>query len=118
MHQVRGLLQSQALNEQPDCANHHADLSRRATYHIRVEGQLGQEWADWFEGVAITPEPTGDTLLCCAMLDQAGLFGVLKKVRDLGMPLVSVNRVHTASLQPTLGSAEASIPDPVEEENT
>jgi hypothetical protein len=84
------------LSPPADRSTSHADLSRRATYHIRVEGHLGQQWADWFEGMSITLEPAGDTLLCGSMLDQAGLFGVLKKVRDLGMPLVSVSRLQAS----------------------
>jgi hypothetical protein len=82
------------LSPPADHSTPHADLSRRATYHIRVEGHLGQQWADWFEGMSITLEPAGDTLLCGSMLDQTGLFGVLRKVRDLGMPLVSVSRLQ------------------------
>ena len=51
-------------------------------------------WADWFGGMTIAPQANGDTLLTGAVIDQAALFGVLKKVRDLGMSLVSVNRVN------------------------
>jgi hypothetical protein len=69
-----------------------------AIYEIRVGGHLGQQWADWFEGVTITLEPTGNTLLSGAMLDQARLYGLLKKVRDLGMPLISVIRVQTSEI--------------------
>lgn len=71
----------------------HADLSQPLRYQIRVEGHLGPEWANWFEGVAIILEPAGTTRIDAAQLDQAGLFGMLKKVRDLGMPLISVVRV-------------------------
>ncbi len=62
-------------------------------YQIRITGHLGREWTDWFEGLAITLEANGDTLLTGPVVDQAALHGVLKKVRDLGMPLVSVTRV-------------------------
>ncbi len=61
-------------------------------YHIRVEGELDSQWAEWFGGMAIVPQANGETLLTSAALDQAALFGLLKKVRDLGMTLVSVNR--------------------------
>jgi hypothetical protein len=62
-------------------------------YAIRVRGHLGRAWADWFAGLAITPEADGDTLLTGPVADQAALHGVLKKVRDLGLPLIAVNRV-------------------------
>ena len=61
---------------------------------IRIKGHLGREWTDWFEGLTITLEDDGETLLTGAVIDQAALHGLLRKVRDLGMPLVSVNRVR------------------------
>ena len=68
------------------------DPSQPLVYQIRIEGHLGREWADWFEGLAITALDNGETLLTGPVIDQAALHGLLKKVRDLGMPLVSVNR--------------------------
>jgi hypothetical protein len=62
-------------------------------YQIRIKGHLGRHWTDWFEGLTITLESNGDTLLTGPVVDQAALHGVLKKVRDLAMPLVSVMRV-------------------------
>lgn len=59
-------------------------------YHIRMKGHLTGEWSDWFGGLSITLEASGDTLLAGPVADQAALFGLLRKVRDLGMPLVSV----------------------------
>jgi hypothetical protein len=66
------------------------DSSQPAVYQIRIRGQLETQWANWFEGMTITLENNGDTLLTGSVVDQAGLHGLLKKVRDLGMPLVSV----------------------------
>jgi hypothetical protein len=62
-------------------------------YQIRIEGHLGDQWAEWFGDVIITLESTGSTLLNCPAIDQAALHGLLKKVRDLGMPLISVNQL-------------------------
>ncbi len=59
-------------------------------YEIRIKGHLDDRWCDWFGSVTITLEENGDTLLTGLVIDQAALHGLLKKVRDLGMPLVSV----------------------------
>ncbi len=65
-----------------------------ALYEIRISGHLSPQWMDWFEGLTITLEEDGNTLLSGPVADQAALHGLLKKVRDLGMPLVSVNQVQ------------------------
>jgi len=70
-----------------------ADFSYPVIYEIRVEGHLGDQWADWFGGATITLEGNGNTRITGPVVDQAALHGLLKKVRDLGMPLVSVKRV-------------------------
>lgn len=62
-------------------------------YQIRIKGYLDHQWADWFENATISLEENGDTLLTCPVVDQAALHGLLKKVRDLGIPLLSVNRI-------------------------
>ncbi len=61
-------------------------------YQIRIEGELGQEWVNWFGGLAISLEGDGVTLLTCTVNDQAALHGLLRKLRDLGLPLLSINR--------------------------
>ncbi len=63
-------------------------------YQIRIKGHLGSQWTNWFEGLTITLEEDGDTVLTGPVIDQAALHGLLKKVRDLGMPLVSVVQVQ------------------------
>jgi hypothetical protein len=63
-------------------------------YEIRLRGYLDGRWGDWFGNMTITLEDNGDTLLTGPVVDQAALFGLLKKVRDLGLPLLSVNRVE------------------------
>ena len=63
-------------------------------YEIRIKGHLDDKWADRFEGLTITLEVDGDTLLTGPVIDQAALHGLLKKVRDLGMPLISVSPVE------------------------
>jgi hypothetical protein len=70
------------------------DSGAPPVYQIRVEGHLGPEWTDWFEGFAITPQADGDTLLTGPIADQAALHGLLKRVRDLGIPLLSINCVQ------------------------
>ena len=66
-------------------------------YQIRINGQLNAQWTDWFDGMRITPQENGDTLVTGPVLDQAALYGLLRKVRDLGMPLLSVTRVMSGS---------------------
>ncbi len=73
--------------------------SQSVIYQIRLKGHLGSEWTDWFEGLTITLEEDGDTLLTGPVVDQSALHGLLKKVRDLGLPLVSVCPVEPSSTQ-------------------
>src|SRR6266568_3015111 len=81
--------------------NSESDPGQPLVYQIRIKGHLGRQWTDWFGGLTLTLEDNGETLLTGPVVDQAALHGVLKKVRDLGMPLLSVIRV-------TPGQAEAS----------
>jgi hypothetical protein len=73
-------------------SNSEIDPAQPLVYQIRIKGHLGTQWTDWFGGLTITLEDNGDTLLTGPVADQAALHGLLKKVRDVGMPLVSVNR--------------------------
>jgi hypothetical protein len=70
------------------------DPDQPIIYQIRIKGHLSDQWTNWFEGLTITLEEDGDTLLTGPLVDQAALFGLLKKVRDLGMSLVSINCVE------------------------
>jgi hypothetical protein len=74
----------------PGTFNAESDPGQPPVYQIRIKGHLGREWADWFEGLTLTLEDNGETLLTGAVVDQAALHGLLKKVRDVGMPLLSV----------------------------
>jgi hypothetical protein len=68
------------------------DLHKPGVYEIRIKGHIDERWDGWFEGLSITLEKSGDTLLSGSVVDQAALYGLLRKVRDSGMPLISVNR--------------------------
>ena len=63
-------------------------------YEIRLQGQLEARWQAWFDGLSISLDEHGNTLLSGPLADQAALHGLLKKVRDLGLPLLSVNQVQ------------------------
>src|SRR5438034_10564294 len=80
--------------------NSESEKAQPMVYQIRIKGHLGRQWTDWFGGLTLTLEDNGETLLTGPVVDQAALHGVLRKVRDVGMPLLSVNRV-------TPGQAEA-----------
>jgi len=73
--------------------NSDIDPGQPTVYQIRIKGHLGRQWTDWFGGLTLTLEDNGETLLTGPVVDQAALHGVLRKVRDLGMPLLSVIRV-------------------------
>ena len=72
-------------------------FDKSAVYHIRVKGLLGEKWSDWFDGFTITQQADDETLLTGPVPDQAALHGLLAKIRDLGLPLLSVKRVEAAS---------------------
>jgi hypothetical protein len=74
----------------PNPLNTQPDSLKPMIYQIRIRGHLDSQWTEWFEGLSITLEENGDTLLSGPVVDQAALHGLLKKVRDMGMSLVSV----------------------------
>jgi hypothetical protein len=76
----------------------HADFSSQ--YAIRVKGHLDQRWAEWFDGLTLTQESAGTTLLEGRLADQAALHGVLIKIRDLGLPIISVQSVPPENKEP------------------
>jgi hypothetical protein len=96
--------------------NPKTDPGKPTVYKIRIKGHLGAEWSDWFEGLTVTLEEDGNTLLTGLVVDQAALHGLLKKVRDLGMPLVSVSPVEhgpstTLPLRGLRGTGQADQSD-------
>ena len=96
--------------------NPKTDPGQPIVYQIRIKGHLGSQWTDWFEGLTITLEEDGDTLLTGPVVDQAALHGLLRKVRDLGMPLASVSPVEpgpptTLPLRGLRGTGQADQSD-------
>jgi hypothetical protein len=73
---------------------------RPPAYEIRLEGHLGSELAGWFEGLSVTAEDDGTTLLAGLIADQAALHGVLRKIRDVGLPLISIALVQSGEPHP------------------
>jgi hypothetical protein len=67
------------------------------TYEIRIKGHLDQHWSEWFGGLLITYDSDDNTVMRGALIDEAALHSVLMRVRDLGVPLLAVNRVETES---------------------
>ena len=70
------------------------DPDQPLVYQIRLKGLLDDDWDDWFGGVTVTPEEDGTTVLTCHVIDQAALHGLLRQIRDLGLPLISANRIE------------------------
>jgi hypothetical protein len=91
-----------------DKFNNSIDPGQPTVYQIRIRGHLGSEWADWFEGLAITLEDNGNTLLTGRVPDQGALHGILKKIRDLGLPLISVCPQNSSQI------AKANPPDSIQ----
>jgi hypothetical protein len=96
--------------------NPKADPGQPTVFQLRIKGHLSDQWTDWFEGLTITLEEDGDTLLTGPVVDQAALHGLLKRVRDLGMPLVSVSPLEpgpstTLPLRGLRGTGQADQTD-------
>ena len=87
--------------------NRQTDSSPALVYQIRLKGHLSSQWTGWFGGLAVDREENGETLLTGPVTDQAALHGLLRKVRDLGLPLLAVAVVQPSPLD---GPAEV-VPD-------
>ena len=83
------------------------DLSHAVTYQIKIQGQLDEYWSNWFDGLTMVYDEYDNTIVTVQVADQSALYGLLKKVRDLGLPLISVNVVASdlASRRGESGSA-------------
>jgi hypothetical protein len=79
----------------PDEQKSERDPDEPRIFEIRIQGHLSQQWQDWFEGLIITLEEEGNTLLSGPVADQSALHGILKRIRNLGMPLLSVNSLDS-----------------------
>ncbi len=75
------------------------DRVEALVYQIRVQGHLGPQWTEWFDGLTITLDENGDTLFTGPVVDQAALYGLLRKVRDLGLPLIAVHRMRAENTE-------------------
>ena len=71
---------------------------KQSVYQIRVKGMLDSRWSDWFDGFSIKPQPEGETLMTGIVIDQAALHGLLNKIRDIGLPLLSVIGVEGSDI--------------------
>jgi hypothetical protein len=79
--------------------SHTPDSNRPVVYEIRLAGHLPARWSAWFEGLAITVEPDGATRLTGPVVDQAALYGLLKRVRDTGLTLIAVHQIPSKQEQ-------------------
>jgi hypothetical protein len=77
------------------------------TYQIRVRGHLSSRWTEWFDGLTIENQPNGEALIYGPVADQAALHGLLAKVRDLNLPLISVNQIEPGSTSDVSGAGNA-----------
>ncbi len=77
-----------------DESNSGTEPGEPMVFQIRINGHLGRQWTDWFGALTLTLEDNGETLLTCPVADQAALYGLLRKVRDSGLALISITRAH------------------------
>jgi hypothetical protein len=89
-----------------DKLNPRTDPSQQMVYQIRIKGHLDPQWTDWFDGLTITLEENGATLLTGPVVDQVALHSLLRKVRDLGMPLISAIRITPPRRMPSTSNSE------------
>lgn len=82
------------------------EFDRPGMYEIRVKGNLDPKWSDWFDGMAILAKPDDETVLTGQVADQAALHGMLAKIRDLGLPLLCVERADRRPAASSAGSEE------------
>lgn len=87
----------------PTSLHSQVDSGDLTIYEIRIKGHLDSQWGEWFGGATVTLQDNGETLIISPVIDQSALHGLLKKVRDLGMTLLSVNRIgHSATDRPNI----------------
>ena len=94
------------------------DTSHPMIYQIKIKGHLRRDWTDWFGGMSISLEDNGNTLLTGPVIDQAALHGLLRKVRDLGLPLVSVLQVDPKQANGPDGNMDSEHNRSAKETNT
>lgn len=85
-------------NASDDTRERNRQLSHVPAYQIKIQGHLGPQWAEWFEDLTVTLETSGVTVLTGPVADQAALYGLLRKIHTLGMPLLSVMRVEADAI--------------------
>jgi hypothetical protein len=107
LHQYRGKVTRHSMSETHAATE---DQDETGLYEIRLRGHLDVRWAARFEGLTLTLEDNGDTLLTGPVVDQAALHGVLRKVRDLALPLVSVTRVSSGQAAASAGKYRVAAP--------
>jgi hypothetical protein len=102
-HQVRSYVPNVTTEDRTNDATGDASAAERPgvpQYEIRVEGHLGTRWAAWFDGLSLSDEDDGTTVIRGPVVDQAALHGLFQKLRDVGIPLVSVTPVTDDATQP------------------